>query len=348
LVEESRTNLLLRSVEFDDAAWTKSNSSITANTIVAPDGTLTGDKLVENTSNAAHTITSGNISATAQAYTLSVFLKRGERKFAQLFGRRDTTNYNGVQVDLDTGQLSAPTRPGTTNNSASTTVQPVGNGWWRVAMTFTYTTTGNTVCFISTSNDLQEYTYTGDGTSGIFIWGAQLEVGSFPTSYIRTEASQVTRAADAASMTGANFSSWYRQDEGTLFAEFAYSSETPTTFSNIYEISDNTSNNRIFSRRPNFSGIESQVINASATQVAFSTAFLQAGKNILTYKTDDIAYVQNAGTVSTDTSAAVPVTTQIGIGWNGRTGGQMSGHIRRIAYYPKRLTNAQLQALTQI
>ena len=62
-------------------------------------------------------------------------------------------------------------------------------------------------------------TYDGNGTSGIYLWGAQLEEGAFPSSYIPTTTAAATRSADVASITGTAFSGWYRQDEGTFYGE---------------------------------------------------------------------------------------------------------------------------------
>ena len=100
----------------------------------------------------------------------------------------------------------------------------VGNGWYRCIITFTTVSTSGAVInpviyLIDNANATRAAGMTGDGYSGIFIWGAQLEQGSFPTSYIKTSGASATRSADNASITGENFSSWYRQDEGSLYSE---------------------------------------------------------------------------------------------------------------------------------
>jgi hypothetical protein len=346
LIEESRSNLLTYSEQFDDAAWSKTDSSITANTIVAPDGTLTGDKLVEDTANGAHTF-SQSLSATAQSYTLSIYVKKAERKYFQIFGRRDGTNYNGAMIDLDTGTVSAPTRPSTTSNASTTTVTSVGNGWWRVAMTYSYTTTGTTVIFFALTDGSQAYSYTGDDYSGVYIWGAQLEAGAFPTSYIQTVASQVTRSSDSASMTGTNFSSWYNQAAGTLYAEatrYQYGTAGTTT---ILQVDDGTTNNRILIGIGSTAALNQTlgVVVVGGTNQAVFLGTAQTGSKIsFAYQQNNFANSLDGGTVQTDTSGTIPVVNQARIASNTST--TWNGHIRKIAYYPVRIQNAQLQALT--
>ena len=164
LVEEQRTNLLTYSEDFADAAWTKTRSSITSNTIVAPDGTLTGDKLVEDTTASNTHLTAQNITTSETgSYTYSVFAKAGER--TQMIVARSTTN---ITIFSHTFDLSAGTASG------GGVITAVGNGWYRCAGTVTVESTGSTGVQFRLS-DGSSSTYTGDGYSGIFIWGAQLE-----------------------------------------------------------------------------------------------------------------------------------------------------------------------------
>jgi hypothetical protein len=166
LVEEQRTNLILRSEEFDNASWAKSAATITANTIVAPDGNLTGDKLVENTDTNVHWV-SGNGTGAAGTYTMSAYVKAAERTWAYLIDNSTVTGR--VFFNLATGTIGTITGTG----SPSGTITSVGNGWYRITMTIT--TTGTPVCRIGAASADNTSSYTGDGYSGIYIWGAQLE-----------------------------------------------------------------------------------------------------------------------------------------------------------------------------
>ena len=233
LIEEQRTNLLKYSEQFDNAAWTQTRTTIAANTIVAPDGTLTGDKLVEDTTaSSSHILRSTSATfAAGTAYTFSFFVKAAERShtFFQFRIAAFTSNL-GVVFDIaNTAILS-----NAASAWATASIVDVGNGWRRISVTATATAnyTGNDAFYLYVMQDGITTAYTGNGTSGVYIWGAQLESGAFPTSYIKTEASQVTRAADSASMSGANFSSW-NNTTGTLLAKYRnsgwQSNNTPPT-----------------------------------------------------------------------------------------------------------------------
>jgi hypothetical protein len=168
LIEEQRTNLLTYSEEFDDAAWSKTRSSITANTIVAPDGALTGDKLVENTDTGTHFVSQSASLIANAVYTASVYAKAGERTRVQL----QTANVANWTASVSTVfDLSAGTVV-----SGTGTITPVGNGWYRCSITATFgasNTIGGMNIFPVISGTTSSYT--GDGYSGIYLWGAQLE-----------------------------------------------------------------------------------------------------------------------------------------------------------------------------
>jgi hypothetical protein len=175
------TNLLLWSEEFDNASWANARSSITSNTIVAPDGTLTGDKLVEDTTATNTHITrpsSDPSYVTGTTYTYSVFAQAAERTFLQL--RVSASASFSASFNLSTGvasQATAGTTPSVTN---------VGNGWYRCAVTFTATATATGATRIGLMLNETTASYTGDGTSGIYLWGAQLEQSATVGEYIPT------------------------------------------------------------------------------------------------------------------------------------------------------------------
>lgn len=225
LLENSATNLLKYSEQFDNAAWTKANSSVSANTGVAPDGTLTADKLVENTASSTHFLYQNPTLADNTVYCHSVFAKASERSHvAVLITDKSNVPYGRI-FNLTDGTSASPV--GVVNAPLAHGIQPVGNGWYLcwVAQSAGSGATQNSPR-IYTSNG-SAISYTGDGTSGIYIWGAQLEAGSQPTSYIKTEAASVTRAADVSTSSavtralsvgelgGAPFASIYNRNQGT-------------------------------------------------------------------------------------------------------------------------------------
>lgn len=344
LIEEARTNLLTYSEQFDNAAWTKSNCTVTANATTAPDGTVTADKLIESASNALHQIyfAAGTSFTSGNTYTHSVFAKAGERTYLDI-GVGGSFATGNAQFNLQFGYV-------TSSGSATASITAIGNGWYRCTTVATANATTGSAGFDMrpSVNGSDLGTYTGDGTSGIYIWGAQLEAGSFATSYIPTTSAQVTRAADVATMTGANFSSWYRQDEGSFIA---VSDQYVTGNSNqciVFEAGDGT-NAKLVQLGTQYGTTNFQYLinQAGSGQVAVVTAASTSQTaRAVSYKTNDCAQSINGAAVSTDTAATMPIVASFGVGCKVNQISQLNGHIARIAYYPKRLTNATLQALS--
>jgi len=205
----------------------------------------------------------------------------------------------GASFNLSTAAITLST-------ALSSSITAVGNGWYRCGIVFTATS-------ISTVPDLV-LNGTFGTNQGHFMWGAQVEAGAFATSYIPTVASQVTRSPDAASMTGTNFSSWYRQDEGTMYGEVVLGASTADKY--ILQISDNTTNNRYV-----VAGTTNpyQVVVSNGTTTVGSNASgpfsNMTSKVACVYKVNDFAIVANAGTPVTDTLGALPVNvSQIDLG----------------------------------
>jgi len=340
LIEEQRTNLLTYSEQFDNAAWTKTNATITSNTIVAPDGTLTSDKLVEDIATSTHKITTASVSITSgTAYTLSLFVKSAERT-AFTFRRSGAA---GASASFNLTTLTTTGIAG----SPTMTIVPVGNGWYRCTMSWTASATAGLTIAIELDNPAGTTTYTGDGYSGIFIWGAQLEAGAFATSYIQTVASQVTRSVDSVNMTGTNFSSWYNQAQGTLFGEAATYDVSAARIS--FAVTDGTTSNRIqIGHGLNPKGF---IGTGGATQMTQSVASVVFTNN--TFSKMSLSYANNSGNVAAngtlgtlDTAITLPLVDQLRIGVISGTTGTINGTIKKLAYYPLASTSAQLQGLT--
>ena len=310
LIEEQRTNLFVRSEEFDVTAnWTPSNLTVTANTDTAPNGTLSADTL---TATAANAVIQQAASVTnATVYTYSVWIKRktgtGAVSLSDLNG-----NYVPVTVD------ATWTRCSLTSTAASTT----GRGYIRL------TTSGDEV----------------------YVWGAQLEAGSFATSYIPTVASQVTRSADVASVN--TLSPWYNATEGTYAYEYLRSAGTSGSAGRIFASGVGGSNNYgIWVNQATGSQDQLTIRDISGDAVAgvlFGVNTVGINKGSVAYKVNDFAWASNGAAPSTDTTGVVPSQSdQLRLGRAINTdAAYLNGHIRRITYYPRRLSNAELQAIT--
>ncbi|MDP3554811.1 hypothetical protein [Methylocystis sp.] len=204
LVESARTNLALNANDFAAASWSLTNASATANAGGAPTGAAVAAKLAETAASGFHMV-SQNVAGAGQNYTCSIFLKQVERGFAALaFASDGGTKRQTLLIDLATGAVVGSSAAGAPVNPVSA-VAPAVNGFWRLWVKLT-----NTLGFVQMAAALSDSaaptfasaipTYLGVAGAGVFCFGAQLEAGSYPTSYVATGAAAVTRAADALSM----------------------------------------------------------------------------------------------------------------------------------------------------
>lgn len=337
LVEPQRTNLLSYSEQFDNVSWIKSNSSITANATTAPDGTLTADKLVENSSNANHLVQKAVVASNA-VYTFSVFAKKSERNWVVLRGVNASFQNVKAWFNIDAGTI------GTLENGATAKITNVGNGWYKLEMTIPSFSTGFEFR-VSTSTGNNVDSYTGDGTSGLFIWGAQLEAGSYATSYIPTVASSVTRNADFISKTG--ISSLIGQTEGVMY--FDLKSIANNDFKRL-SINGGSYVNSIFFDFDNSNNLYLKVFNggsAVATLLASGVNIANRNKIAIAYKNNDFSFYVNGTQVASQSSGSVPsglANYEFSLGGNEK----FIGNINASALWKTRLSNTELATLTTI
>jgi hypothetical protein len=361
LLEAAGTNLVTYSEQFDNAAWSKTlsanTSTISANSAVAPDGTSTADKIVTTVNNGIHgvdrspaiTVTSGT------TYTISVYAKAagwsriGIRAGASALNLRCT-------VDLSTGAII--------NNTAGiASVKFLPNSWYHISITGIATSTSFSVIFEAHNTTSVQSSETGDGTSGIFVWGAQLEASPYATSYIPTVASAVTRSADVstsatvtrsadvASITGTNFSGWYNQNAGTVlsvvknvpfYGGFWYFGPTgaPRWWTR-YELGNGV-RTQAYDGSGGSGAVEIVVPGASTSSILPVVRHAVAIDNI---NQEHAGSANNSSVVvgSWDTILGVS-SLQLGI--RADAVAYLNGTISRFTYWPVRLSNVQLQAIT--
>lgn len=344
LMEEQRANLTTRSEQFDVAPWTQSGMTVTANTTAAPDGATTADTFDEGSTTGLHRVFRLDLNFSAAAQTLSIYAKAGTGSWYQFVA------FDGVSTFFANFNVATGVVGNRSVNTTSSEIIPVGNGWYRCTMTMTTAATAAGNFLISgllTDTNGANISYTGTNRT-LFFWGAQHEAGAFATSYIPTVASQVTRTGDFSLISSPNFTPWYSQPEGTLFVEAE--SFVPST-AGIFRSS-------VLSNGPSLTNIIQTYTSSGVWGVVGAdpggTQFgLNPGaytpnvpaKFGVAYRVNDFAAAVNGGTPAADTSGTVPVSTQFNIG-SLPNGNQFNGRIRRIVFYPTRLTNAQLQALT--
>jgi hypothetical protein len=345
LVEPAATNLALRSEEFDDAYWTKEGATISSNATIAPDGTTTADKIVEEAVSGTHRAGRATFASGTQR-TFSVFAKKGERNFVSLFENNTVGNaVKGVIFNINTGIVSL-------NNDVSyysnPTIQDFGNGWYRCSAT--WTPTSLSVPSVGISADGLTNSYTGVATDGIFLWGAQLETGSVATSYIPTVAATATRNADVINKTAV--SGLIGQTEGVVYAEFNLSRLSTTEARRVICISDGTNAEAVFLNIAPSNELQARIRVGGVNQYQFFTAPLTAGtyKVALAYNANDFALYLNGVQSNTSASGNVPACSQLFIGKieTSASTNMLNDRIRAAALYTTRLSNAQLQFLTTL
>jgi hypothetical protein len=206
LSEPARTNVVLYSEEFDNAYWTKSGVIITANTTAttAPDGTFTADKFIPDTNGAVTHNINRTTGLPSNAYTFSVFAKAGEETTFSMW-LVNAASINAV-FDLSTGTYTA-----SSGSTASMTAFP--NGWYRCSV---YNATPGTTAHIFGRTG---GAFAGNNVNGFFIWGAQLEVGTYPTSYIPTTIAAVLRNTDVITRNDVYTNNLITSSGGTWFME---------------------------------------------------------------------------------------------------------------------------------
>jgi hypothetical protein len=351
LIEESRTNALTYSNDFNNVIWTKTNCSIVlAGT--SPDGTANTNVLVENSASGNHWFFTAN--AVVGSYTLSVYAKP------------DTRNWLVMRVTLATGNAIAFFNVstgvvGTLAAGLTATITPAGNGFYRCSISGTLVV-GAVVIGAASADGVASYA--GNSGNALGIYGAQLEAGAFATSYIPTTTLATLRNADAVSMTGTNFSDWYNASAGTLAvsatgynaATVAQGGVAPTAVS-LYAIAATSPYASIAIVRRDAATLNSPTgyilsdtgtIGADIQKNTISWVGATVNAAIAWNGSTNAAFTANGLTVGTDTSYTLPTSDSLQIGrWGSESiSGYWSGHIRKVSFYPQRLTNAELQAIT--
>jgi hypothetical protein len=341
LIEESRTNLFQRSDDFGNAYWTKLRSTITSDATTSPSGSTDADKLVEDTSTNSHIVYRLVSVGVTTPVSFSVFAKASERSWIQLECGDNFTAGSTAYFNLSNGTI------GTVGAGATASIQSMGNGWYRCVVVATPTaTTGNGFYInIATANGTRFYA--GDGTSGVFLWGAQLEAGSFPTSYIPTVASSVVRSADVCSITGANFTSFWNANEGAMLASGdprgGASSATlvmANSGANANQVTFDRSTTTI-----KFGIANSGTYTATIQQNSTNGSFVKISG---AYATNNARSALNGVLGTPDTSVIVPTNlNRFNIGSSNTANSELTnGCISEIKYFRKPLSNAKLQSLT--
>lgn len=306
LVEEARTNLLLRSQEFDNASWVKGgNASVTANATLAPDGTLTADQFDFNADAATADAQQGLGTTIGQTYTLSVYVKSAAATTVFL---RFTDNVGADVVSV---------------------LAPVTTAWTRISVSGVATTT---------NSNFRIRVGTGQQNKPIMVWGAQLELGAFPTSYIPTTSASATRAADSIRIAQ-SFSApltLYGESNPRAPAAILGRMGELDDGGNVFNVSIGAdAKGAIFATGPAGIALGAVIADGALLKVAGN---LSAGA---------IRGSSNGSAVAGGVGATLVTATTLYIGNNAGLARATNGYVRKLVIYPTALSDAALQALTQ-
>lgn len=345
LLEPQRTNLALQSSSFDSVSWSKTASSVTANTTTSPSGVVDADTLTADGTSSRHDAFFAPSVTSGTTYTFSVYAKKGTNDFLQLstgagFGSNAFANFN-----LNTGAL------GTIGSAATATITNVGSGWYRCTMTATATATGTTGLYylIITSTTAARLESNTLSTS-VFLWGAQLEAGAYATSFIPTTTASVTRNFDYINRNNLVTNGIVSATQGTWFLEIRnnlpFIRDTSVSSLNFGMDGNNclrfrSSGSGRISAEKNVGGVLTVLAGGAITTETMKIAFKWNGSEVETFMNG----VQQTPANKTYPSTIVPQTLTTNF-TNTNFGVPMT--INEMALFPTPLTDAQLIQLTTL
>lgn len=334
LIEEQRTNSFTYSTTFDSSAWLPNNATLRAG---IPE--LNIYTIIPTATNTTHQFYDqvGKV-VTAQAYTISL---NGKAYGYTKFKIADVSTGNGCWFDVSAGTV------GTANSGYVGTISALGNGFYRCSVTFT-PSAGTVYYGIYIGNTTETGTFSANGFSGVYISSPQFEVGSFATSYIPTTTAAATRAADAALMTGNNFTSWFNNSEGTLYVEASPQTQSTNSFgmASFTNLAGSTNSIAVYYTGGTVVDVEA-LVNSVAQYTFLIARGSQPTKVAHGYKVNDANVALNGTASTADTACLIPQVSVLTIGTiYDATSYPCNGTVRKLAYYPIRVTDAQLAALT--
>jgi hypothetical protein len=335
LVEEARTNICLQSQTFG-TTWAVATATINANQAAAPDGTTTADLWTCDGTSYSSVYQTGIVVTGSATYTTSVYAKAGNQDYLSLelryaAGDTDTTDVvfrlsgAGTVEALDTG--------------VTATITALANGWYLCAMTKTNPGAGTTAIVIVGASQVIGNSGPSTLNGTLYLWGAQIEAGAFPTSYIPTTTTSVARAADVITFSS---QSWQNGNVGTYYAD----ATIPAASTNSARVIGSGSNATPVCKN---GGTATQIIvydgSTGLTADAGGGSWTTGAKAAAATDGSTRSACMNAGTVATGAGGFGTLSTL----YVGNTTGNSSftnGPIRRIAYWNSRLSDSALQSIT--
>ena len=345
LLEPASTNLITYSEDLSNAAYSPIRANVSVNQILSPDGSVNADKIVEDTTATNTHSNQQNVTVANGDLSYSVFIKKGERTKVLIQFTDLITGSIGVKYDLENREEISFSVGGSWTNGSYKVVD-YGNDWLRFEVSGTSGAGTSVGCQVFLLDDDGNTSYTGDGTSGLYAWGFQLEQKSYATSYIPTSGSTETRAAEICN--GAGTTDEINSQEGVLYFEgraiaddlsYRVISLSNGGGSNRVVLGYNNSNNTIYTFMDSSSASQGNI----SYSVIDITDYLKVA---VLYRENDRKFYVNGLLVGVDTSATMP-TGLNELAFDSGTGGSpFYGRCKRLSVYDSALSDSELEALT--
>lgn len=359
LVESQATNLVTYSEDF--ANWSATRSQVESNAAIGPDGTLSADRFAEDASEGgsnSHYMQSNFTTTNSTQYTMSVYAKHGggANRYCQLRVMGVGSGFAFANFDLSNGTYVGG--GGSIRDSYS--ISSVGNGWHRLTMTFTNNPSGGTVNgmgIILAAANSELHQYTSDDYSGILLYGAQCETGSFGSSLVGTSGASATRAADSLSVASSDFG--LSGGPVSVVGEFSFLEDEASPVGSwnsaprLMRIAGSSDEVEIF--RNVADGANTLSVNVEVNGTDYQTLATSTNTGVgvdykvgLSLQSGSIKGCMDGGVVGENTNAVFPdiSSSTLYVGSINTTQGHVNGYCKRLAIYSEALSNTNLQAIT--
>ena len=338
LLEPSRTNIIPRSEDID-TGWSKSNATVANNQTISPNGTLNAGLVTATSTSGQHILYDtliGSVTAGAD-YFISCFVKKSTTRYIRL-----QDGYSGAQIyiDLDTNSIISET-----GGASESIIENYGNGWFRVGFKFTADSSGNSQFALYVNDNSNNNAYAGNGEA-VYVFGAQLEQGSYPTSYIPNYGTSagITRVAETAN--GAGDASTFNDSEGVLFAEISALADDGSYRS--ISVGNGGNLERINIWYWNDGSIRFDVVSGGVAQCSFTSSVdaTSFNKIAIKYKQNNFSVFINGIEIGTDSSGSTPVgLSQLSFN-RGDSQYPFHGNTKQIQYFDLALNDSDLEKIT--
>lgn len=350
LLEPSRTNIIEYSEDFSQSYWSKSESTVTLDSsTISPNGSAGVYKLAPTTANANHTVQKTNFTIASGIVTAFLFAKKGTERYLRLrIG--GTSDEPRAWYDLEKGIVEDVDSVGTAY------IEDYGNGWYKCGLTVNSNTNAGAVgdfqIFIQSQSSIGgvQTSYAGDVNQNLYIWGAQVEQGSYPTSYIPTEGSSVTRNVDVCN--GAGSSDVFNDSEGVLFVETEPFIDGDFE-SQYISLQDGTTGNNFVTIQHRDNGqlrVYAGGFNTANIQFLQNLDMAQNLKIAVQYKESDYKLFVNGTEYSLYSSGgnepAVSGLSELSFTVRGGTSNKWLGKTKQLKVYNTALSDSELETLT--